>query len=201
MKVVLVGAHGTIGSKVNQALKEAGHQVVPVGRKTGDFWADISNPESVRELYRKIGEFDAVANASGDVAFASLEQLTPEQWTHSLNSKLMGQIHLVQEALPFIREGGSFTLVSGILSAEPIRAGVAATVVNRAIEGFAMAAACELPKSLRINVISPAMLEEAKDAYGAFFPGFKPVLGADVAQAYVKAICGVQTGKTFRVGF
>lgn len=200
MKIILIGSNGTVGSKVGQALKEFGHQVIPVGKRSGDFQVDIANPASVRELYQKIGEFDAVANASGDVAFAPLEQLGAEQWALSLGSKLMGQINLVQQALPFIRTGGSFTLVSGILSEEPIRAGVAATVVNRAIEGFAMAAACELPRSLRINVISPTMLEESKDAYGAFFSGFKPVSGIEVAQAYVKAISGIQTGKTFRVG-
>ena len=36
----------------------------------------------------------------------------------------MGQINLVQEAIPFIIEKGSFTLVSGILNDDPIIAGV-----------------------------------------------------------------------------
>jgi len=48
----------------------------------------------------------------------------------------MGQISLVQEAIPFINERGSFTLVSGVLNEEPIFAGVAGATVSGALEGF-----------------------------------------------------------------
>jgi len=133
------------------------------------------------------------------VAFAPLSALGAEQWQLSLNNKLMGQINLVQEALPFIRERGSFTLVSGVLSKESIMAGVAASTVGRALEGFAMAAATELPKGLRINVVSPTVLKESEKQYGAFFPGFIPVEGWKVAQAFKKSILGVQTGRTYTV--
>ena len=79
-----------------------------------------------------------------------------------------------------------------------IRAGVAATTVNRAIEGFVMAAAVELPKGLRINVISPTVLTESEKVYGPFFPGFISVEGAKVAQAYKRSILGVQTGQVLK---
>ncbi|HLW24523.1 MAG TPA: hypothetical protein VKT22_09215 [Steroidobacteraceae bacterium] len=72
--------------------------------------------ESVRKLYQAVGSFDAVAIAAGQVAFAPLSELTAEKWQFSLGSKLMRQINLVQEAIPFIKEKGSFTLVSGILN-------------------------------------------------------------------------------------
>ena len=199
MKIVLVGANGTIGSLVSKALEGSGCEIIKVGKKSGDFQVDITKRESVRALYRNLGSFDAVVNASGDVAFAPLPNLTPEQWELSLSSKLMGQVHLVQEALPFIREKGSFTLVSGVLSSEFIQAGVAATMVNRAIEGFVQASAIELPKHLRINVISPTVLKESEKAYGAFFPGFIPVEGWKVAQAYKKSVLGAQTGQIYKV--
>lgn len=199
MKIVLVGATGTIGKAVVSGLQEAGHELIKVGKTSGDFQVDIKSRESVRALYQKLGSFDAVANASGEVAFAPLAKLGQAEWQHSLGSKLLGQIHLVQEAIPFIRENGSFTLVSGILSEVPIRAGVAATTVNRAIEGFVMAAAVELPKGLRINVISPTVLTESEKVYGPFFPGFISVEGAKVAQAYKRSILGVQTGQVLKV--
>lgn len=197
MKVVLVGANGTIGKKVLEMLVADGQEVVKVGKTSGDFQVDIADRESVRKLYQKIGAFDAVANASGDVAFAPFEKLGPEQWDLSLRSKLMGQVHLVQEALPFIREKGSFTLISGIVGDDPIFSGVAAAAVNRAIEGFAVAAASELPKGLRINVVSPTLLVESLKEYGPFFPGFAPIEGAKVAQAYKKSIFGNRTGQKY----
>lgn len=199
MKIVLIGASGTIGTQVKQTLKAAGHEIIKVGRTSGDFQVDITRRESVKALYEKLGSFDAIVNASGDVAFAPLAALGEEQWATSLGSKLMGQIHLVQEALPYINEKGSFTLVSGILSDEPILAGAAATTVNRAIEGFAVAAAAELPKGLRINVVSPTVLKESEAVYGPYFPGFIPVEGSKVAQAYKKSVMGIQTGQIFKV--
>src|SRR5712671_5885130 len=120
MKIILIGANGTIGEQVQKALAGAGHEIVKVGRKSGDFQVEIENRESVRKFYQTVGSFDAVAIAAGEVAFAPLSELTAEKWQFSLGSKLMGQISL---AVPFIKEKGSFTLVSGILKDDPIFAG------------------------------------------------------------------------------
>jgi NAD(P)-dependent dehydrogenase (short-subunit alcohol dehydrogenase family) len=199
MKVVVIGATGTIGKMVKKTLEQSGHQVVSVGKKSGDYQVNIEDAESVRALYEKIGAFDAVVNAAGDLAFAPLEKITKAQWMTAINSKLLGQVNLVQEAIPFINEKGSFTLVSGVLSEYPIAQGAVASTVNRAVEGYVIAAACELPKSLRINVVSPTLLEESAEAYGPFFPGYTPVPGKAVAEAYKKSVMGIQTGQIFKL--
>jgi len=199
MKIVLIGANGKIGELVQTAMAGAGHEIVKVGRKSGDFQVDIESRESIRQLYQVVGWFDAVAVAAGEVVFAPLSQLTAENWQFSLGSKLMGQISLVQEAIPFINERGSFTLVSGVLNEEPIFAGVAGATVSGALEGFVRAAAVELPKGLRINVVNPTILKESEAHMGSFFPGVIPVEGWRVAQAYKRAILGVQTGRVYKV--
>jgi NADP-dependent 3-hydroxy acid dehydrogenase YdfG len=199
MKIVLIGANGKIGELVQTAMAGAGHEIVKVGRKLGDFQVDIESRESIRQLYQVVGSFDAVAVAAGEVVFAPLSQLTAENWQFSLGSKLMGQISLVQEAIPFINERGSFTLVSGVLNEEPIFAGVAGATVSGALEGFVRAAAVELPKGLRINVVNPTILKESEAHMGSFFPGVIPVEGWRVAQAYKRAILGVQTGRVYKV--
>jgi NAD(P)-dependent dehydrogenase (short-subunit alcohol dehydrogenase family) len=199
MKIILIGANGTIGELVQTALAGAGHEIVKVGRKSGDFQVEIENRESVRKFYQAVGSFDAVAIAAGEVAFAPLSELTAEKWQFSLGSKLMGQINLVQEAIPFINERGSFTLVSGVLNDEPIFASAAAAAVSGALEGFARAAAVELPKGLRINVVSPTILKESEAKFGPLFPGVIPVEGWRVAQAYKRAILGAQTGRVYKV--
>ncbi|HGH0740112.1 TPA: SDR family oxidoreductase, partial [Klebsiella pneumoniae] len=98
-------------------------------------------------------------------------------------------------------DGGSITLVSGIVAQEPIAQGVNATTVNAGLEGFVRAAACELPRGIRINLISPTVLSESLAAYGDFFPGFPSVPAAAVAQAYRRSIEGVQTGRIYPVGY
>src|SRR6266481_2575228 len=199
MKIVLIGANGKIGELVQTAMADAGHEIVKVGRKSGDFQVDIESRESIRQLYQVVGSFDAVAVAAGEVVFAPLSQLTAENWQFSLGSKLMGQISLVQEAIPFINERGSFTLVSGILNDDPIFAGVAASTVSGALEAFVRAAAIELPKGLRINVVSPTMLKESESQFAQFFTGMIPVEGWKVGQAYKRAILGAQTGRVYKV--
>ena len=199
MKIVLIGANGKIGELVQTAMAGAGHEIVKVGRKSGDFQVDIESRESIRQLYQVVGSFDAVAVAAGEVVFAPLSQLTAENWQFSLGSKLMGQISLVQEAIPFINERGSFTLVSGVLNEEPIFAGVAGATVSGALEGFVRAAAVELPKGLRINVVNPTILKESEAQFGPFFPDVIPVEGWKVGQAYKRAILGAQTGRVYKV--
>lgn len=146
MKIVIIGANGTIGVHVSNALKAAGHEVIAVGRKPGAYQAD-----------------------------------------------------LVYQSIPCLRDGVSITLVSGSLSEDPIAGGAVASTVDRAVEGFVMAAAVELPKNLRINVVSPTLLKDSEAKFGPYFPGETPVADKKVAMAFKKSVLGVQTGKTFFV--
>src|SRR6267378_2118859 len=199
MKIILVGANGTIGELIQKALAGAGHEIIKVGRKSGDFRVEIDNLESVRKLYQAVGSFDAVAIAAGEVVFAPPSEFTAEKWQLSLGSKLMGQINLVQKAIPFITERGSFTLISGVLNDDPIFGSVAASAVSGALEGFVRAAAIELPKGLRINLVNPTILKESEARFDPFFPGVIPVEGGRVGQAYKRAILGAKTGRVYKL--
>ncbi|WP_434665867.1 short chain dehydrogenase [Aeromonas sp. NJAU223] len=202
MKIVIVGASGTVGSAVSELLARD-HQVIRVGHNQGDARVDMTDSASIAALFagiaEDIGRFDALVVANGNVAFAPFPEMTDEQWQTGLESKLMGQIRLTRAAIPHLNDGGSITLISGILSEEPINWGASASTINGAIEHFVKAAACELPRGLRINVVSPTVLEESMDKYADFFPGFVPVPAARVAQAYKKSVLGVQSGQVFRV--
>ncbi|MGU5697375.1 short chain dehydrogenase [Aeromonas allosaccharophila] len=198
MKIVIVGASGTVGSAVSELLAKD-HQVIRVGHCRGDASVDMRDPASIKALFAKLGQFDALVVASGSVAFNGLTEMTDEQWQVGVESKLMGQINLTRAAIPYLTDKGSITLISGILSEEPINWGVSASTINGAIDHFVKAAACELPRGLRINVVSPTVLEESMDKYADFFPGFVPVPAAKVAQAYKKSVLGIQTGQVFRV--
>lgn len=198
MKIVIVGASGTIGSAVSDLLAKD-HQVIRVGHSQGDARVDMRDPASIRGLFAKLGQFDSLVVASGSAAFNALTEMTDEEWQLGIQSKLMGQINLTRAAIPHLNDKGSITLISGILSEEPINWGASVTTINGAVEHFVKAAACELPRGLRINVVSPTVLAESMDKYASFFPGFVPVPAARVAQAYQRSVLGVQTGQVFRV--
>lgn len=198
LRIIVIGASGTVGKEVAGNLEQAGHEIIRVSRNSGDIQADLQDKESLKRLFESVGKFDAVANAAGDVKFGSLEAMTDEDFDLSISSKLMGQVNMVRTALPFINDGGSFTLISGVLTDEPISGGIIATMVNSGIEGFVKASSYELPRNIRINCISPTVLSESA-GYHPFFPGFIPVEAWKVAKAYEKAIAGVVNGKVLKV--
>jgi NADP-dependent 3-hydroxy acid dehydrogenase YdfG len=200
MKIILIGGAGTLGSAVDKALK-ARHEIVKVGRKSGDLQVDITNPASIEQLFSKIGEFDAVVSTAGDVHFGPLAEFTQDKFQIGLHSKLMGQVNLVVLGLKHIRNGGSFTLTTGQINEDPISVGASGAMVNGGLEAFARSAAIELPRGLRINVVSPTVTEEAWSAFGPFFPGQKPVPASEAALGYVKSVEGMQTGKVYRIGW
>ena len=199
MKILVVGASGTLGRAVTVALA-ANHEVVAASR-SGAHRVDLTDPPSIAELYRAVGPVDAVACCAGHSPFKPLADLTLEDYRAGLGDKLLGQVELVRRGLAHVTDGGSFTLVSGVTSNDPIVGGTAAAVVNGALDAFVRSAAIELPRGLRINTVSATVFEEAWDAFGPFFPGHRPVPVAEVARAFVKSVDGAQTGRTYRVGY
>lgn len=202
MRILLVGANGLLGRAVHAALTapDAGHDVVAASRTSGEH-VDLTDPATVTALYERVGTVDAVVCAAGVTPFAALPELTLDQYRAGLTDKLLGQVALVQLGLDHVRDGGSFTLVSGILGEDPIATGTVAATVNGALYAFVRSAATELPRGLRINTVSPTVLTEAWDDYGPYFPGYAPVPAADAARAFVKSVAGRQTGQVYRVGY
>lgn len=198
MKIIVVGAAGTIGKKVVENLSKR-HEIIKVGRNSGDHQVDITNPADVAALFKKIGNFDALVSAAGEVHFGPLESLGQEQLQVGIKSKLLGQINLVLEGMKHISDRGSFTLTSGILTDDPIPNGTAASMTNAALEGFVLGAAIELPRGIRINIVSPTVVEESMENFGPYFRGFDPVPAAKAALAYEKSVEGLLTGKVLKV--
>lgn len=197
-KILLIGASGTIGQAVLANLG-ARHDVITVGRSSGMHQADLAQPASLAALFAAVGKVDAIVSTAGNVHFGPLAEMTAEQFHIGLQDKLLGQVQLALLGQRYLNDGGSITLISGILGTEPIRNGASATAVNAAIEGFVAAAAIELPRGLRINAVSPTVLTESMGTYGPFFPGFEPVPAARAALAYQRSVEGAQTGRVYRV--
>jgi NAD(P)-dependent dehydrogenase (short-subunit alcohol dehydrogenase family) len=194
MKIIVVGAGGDIGQAACRKLT-ARHEIIAVGRTSGDFQVDIANMDAVKTLYRDIGRFDAVVSCAGDATFAPLNELDQETFMVGLQQKIMGQVNLVLAGLDVVTDGGSFTLTSGVLDRDPIRMGTNAATANGALAGFVKGASIEMPRGLRINVVSPGMLDVSAPRYGSWFQGHKPVPSHDVGLAYAKCVEGALTGQ------
>lgn len=194
MRILIVGAAGKAGRAVHHLLAERGHDIVTVGRSSGEIRCDIADETRLGELWARVGQVDAVVSAAGEVPYAPLDQLGADDFESAWTQKGLAQINLVRTGLDHVSARGSFTLVSGIPARDPVVSGVAAATVNGAIEAFVRAAAIEIAPR-RINAVSPSVFTESLADFGDFFPGFAPVDLADVARGFQKAVEGAATGQ------
>lgn len=193
MRVVVIGATGTIGSAAVAALS-ARHEVVAVGNRQGTIRVELASADSIQQMFQTVGRFDALVSAAGRAAFGSLDDLKDADFQLGLSNKLMGQMNLVRIGRQFANDRASFTLTSGVLSREPMKGSTSISMVNAGLEGFARAAALELPRGIRINVVSPPWVTETLIARK-----MDPSIGlpaATVAKAYLASVEGAMTGQT-----
>jgi len=193
MKVLVIGASGLLGGAAAAALSDNGCEVLRASRSS-DLTVDVTDPDSVRRLFETVGIVDAVVVAVGSVPFKPLAELSREDFVSGFYGKVQAQVDVVQIGMPYVADGGSFTLTTGILAREAVRTGAAAALANGALESFVLAAAAEAPRGIRINTVSPTVLVEATSHHAAF-PGFAQVTAERVGQGYLKAVRGVQSGQ------
>lgn len=198
-RILLVGASGRLGEAVHTALTGRGHDVVTVGRSSGDLRCDITDPAAISDLLERAGGLDAVACAAGEVPFKSVQELKADDYRSAFTGKVLAQIELVRQGINRIAPNGSFTLITGILARSPIVSGAAAAMANGAVEAFVRSAAIEIAPQ-RINAVSPSVVTESLADYGDFFPGFPSVDLKHVALAYIRSIDGAQTGQIYELG-
>jgi NAD(P)-dependent dehydrogenase (short-subunit alcohol dehydrogenase family) len=199
MKILIIGGAGTIGRAVAKELSQR-HTVIIAGRHQGSFIVDFTDTASIEKMYKSVGPIDAVIVAAGSSHFGPLSKMTAAHYEIGLKNKLMGQVNVVLVGLSYLSDAGSFTLTSGSAADDPYGGGTSTAMVNGAINSFVRAAAIEMPRSLRINVVSPTILTESMERHAQYFRGFDPVPAEKVALAYSKSAEGAQTGQVYRVG-
>lgn len=195
MKIVVVGATGTIGRHVVEALKND-NQIISVGHQDGDYQIDMTNTKSIQNFFETIGSFDALIVTAGIAYFGPFDEMTEADFRLGIDSKLMGQINLVLIGKNYINPKGSFTLTSGTLSEDPVRFATAISTVNGAINSFVKASSVELENGVRINAVSPGVAEDSP-SFHPFFPGKEPVSMKRLSMAYIKSTLGARTGQIF----
>jgi NAD(P)-dependent dehydrogenase (short-subunit alcohol dehydrogenase family) len=195
MRVLVVGATGTIGKAVVELLSQS-HEVVAASRRHAEIKVDITEPASIRAMYRQAGTVDAVVCAAGAARFAPLPTLTDADFALSFGNKLMGQVNLVRYGMDAaVRDGGSFTLTSGLLAQHPAPGSTAVSLVNAGVEAFAHAARQLQRRGVRVNVVSPGWVSETLAKMRRDPAEGAPA--AEVARAYLRSVEGSETGQVY----
>jgi NAD(P)-dependent dehydrogenase (short-subunit alcohol dehydrogenase family) len=191
-KVIVIGATGTIGSAVARALEATGHEVVRASR-TGPIKVDLADLASIDELFVSVRDVDAIVSVAASVRLKALTLLSEEDIMLDLKSKLIGQIALLRRATHYLHDGGSITLTSGTFKV-PMPGSAMGALVNAGLEGFVRSAALDMPRGLRVNVVSPGWVKETLESLGLDSAEGTPV--GDVARAYIASVEGTMQGQT-----
>lgn len=199
MKILIIGGSGTIGRVIAKYLKKR-HEVIVYSRSSISHSADIEDKESIIKLLNKTGKVDALICLAGEAKWDSFDNLTETDFYIGIKSKLMGQVNLVKQAMPFIKSNGSITLSTGILADHPVALTTSAAMVNGALHSFVKAWKMdENQYECRLNVVSLGLVEDAYDKYKDYFTGHVPITMEKAIQAYREVLEGDQNGEVVKV--
>jgi NAD(P)-dependent dehydrogenase (short-subunit alcohol dehydrogenase family) len=198
MRILVVGGEGTVGRAAISDLKKR-HEIVTAGRTSGSIKVDVMDEASIAAMFKAAGTIDAVITTTGHTHFGPVAEMTPALFRKGIDDKLMGQINVALIGQHHVSAGGSITLTSGVTNRDFIRKGANTSSVNGALDDFARGAAIEMPRGIRINVVSPGLLEASATKYDGFFPGHIPVSAERVGLAYTKSVESALTGQVFAV--
>lgn len=192
MKILVVGATGTIGTAVTAALTARGHTVLPASR-SGEIKVDVERPATVDAVFTAEPGIEHVVCCAGSGSLVPVDGGTDEEFVQGLQGKLLGQVFLLRRAIPRLPDGGSVTLTAGRIP-ETLRGSAFGVLTNAGLEAFVAAAARELPRGLRVNAVSPGWVSETLAALGEPEGGTP---AADVARSYVETVENTElTGRT-----
>ncbi|GAB2829925.1 NAD(P)-dependent oxidoreductase [Ferruginibacter profundus] len=196
MKIIIVGATGTMGKHLAGAFEKE-HEVIKAASTGGDIQVDITAAESIEHMYKQVGAFDALICTAGPTHVGPWKKMTGKEFSKGIEGKLMGQVNLVLIGQHYINAKGSFTLITGALTHEPQLHFANASTANGAVDGFVRAAAIELENGIRINAVSPTVIENSPQ-YFPFFPGDIPVTMQQLEYGFRKAVFGANTGQIIK---
>ncbi|MFL4468480.1 SDR family oxidoreductase [Tateyamaria armeniaca] len=179
---LIVGGSSGMGLATAELALARGASVEIIGRSAGKLDAaakllasdrltttslDMTDEPAVKDFFadKADASIDALVISASNAVHGPFETAETADVTAMFASKFMGPFVLVREALPKMREGGSITFFSGVLSRRPGRNGAGLAAVNAAVEGLGRALALELGPRLRVNTVAPGMART--DAYAA----------------------------------
>ena len=158
---------GALG-RTDDELKAVVSDIQATGGEAMILKADISQPEqmqqAVEQLVNQWGRLDIVfANAGINGVWASLEDLTPQEWDKTIDVNLKGTFLTVKYAVPHLKKQGGSVIVTSSVNGTRMFSNTGATAyacTKAAQVAFTKMVALELAEQkIRVNVICPGAID------------------------------------------
>ena len=149
---------GRTAEKLNAAQSRVSHDGTGGILHTLPF--DMTDQAAVDAAVAALPEdgLDALVITASSAVHGPFETLDIEAARGMFDSKFWGPYRVAKTILLKLRDGGSITVFSGVLSRRPGLNCSGLGAVNSAVEGLARGLALELGPRIRVNCISPGMV-------------------------------------------
>jgi NAD(P)-dependent dehydrogenase (short-subunit alcohol dehydrogenase family) len=218
-KAVITGADSGIGRAVaiayaregadvliaylneHEDAKETERVVREAGRKAILVAGDVASPTHchaiIDKAVRDLGGIDIlVNNAAHQASFATLEDITDEEWEMTFRVNIHAMFYLTKAAVPHMKAGGAIINTASINADAPNPTLLPYATTKGAIQNFTAGLAQFLAqKGIRANAVAPGpiwtplipstMSEDSVEDFGTNVPMKRPGQPAELATAYV----------------
>lgn len=159
MRVAMCGRDGDALAHAQAELATAPERLLAVRCNVGRF-EDVSRLfETVRKEW---GGLDILVNNAGVGRFASVDEITLDDWRNVIDTNLSGPFYCVKAAVPMMRaKGGGFILNIGSLAGKnPFAGGAAYNASKFGLNGFSEATMMDLRHDgIRVSQIMPGSVQ------------------------------------------
>jgi hypothetical protein len=181
--------------------RDTARWVEEAGRESVLVAGDLTDPAHCREVIAtavdQLGGVDVlVSNAAFQMTHETVEEISDEEWDHTLATNLSAMFHLVKAAVPHMASGASIIGTSSVNSDMPLPTLLPYNATKAGIANMCATLAQMLaPKGIRANSVAPGpiwtplipatMPEEQVESFGEEVPLDRAGQPAEVAPVYV----------------
>ncbi|MFK3979108.1 SDR family oxidoreductase [Micromonospora sp. NPDC050397] len=120
--------------------------------------ANLTEPADVARLFADLGPFDHLVYTAGEpLALMSLDTLDLDAARTAFELRYFAALSTINAAIPFLRPGGSITLITGTAKDRPSPGWSVASSITGAIDALVRALAVELAP-VRVNAVSAGVI-------------------------------------------
>ncbi len=155
------GAKVVITGRNQEALDLA---LAELGKGATGVRGDVANLEDLDRLYAQVqkqfGRIDVLFANAGIAPFVPLEAVTEEHFDSLFNINVRGLFFTVQKALPLLSENASVILNASVVAQSGLPSTSVYSATKAAVRSLGRTLAAELaPRGIRVNVVSPGLIE------------------------------------------